>query len=335
MMNQNKKIGGGILVVIILIVGYFLIFNETEEVQETIKVGYLPLTDHFPLMVADANGMFEGVNVEPVKFSDWPSLAEALKSGSIDGAHMLNTLGIKMVSQGFEGKTVSLSHRGDIALVTKENITDIQQLKGATLAVPSHFSSHFFMLHNYLSENGFDVENDVTLIDVAPPDFVATMASGSVDGFIGSEPFPTLAESKGIGKTFALWDEMEIDGLNGLDCTVVFRDDIIGQNPETVQAYVDAIIEAGQFIENNPKEAATSASSYMLNLDPGLIEKAVDEPRHRSSYDNLFPKADEYKKLQSYMLKIGSIEQEIDIDKFVDDSFAVKAYEKLGLNLPS
>jgi len=322
------------VLILTLLVGCTTTQETTEQTKEKIKVGYLPLTDHFTLMAADGKDMFPNIDVEAVKFTDWPSLAEALASGKIDGAHMLNTLGIKMVTNGFQGKTVVLSHRGDIALVTQEGITDVQELKGKTIAVPSHFSSHYFMLHNYLTKNGFDVENDVTLLDVAPPDFVSTMASGGVDAFIGSEPFPTLAESKGIGVTFKLWDEMEIEGLNGLDCVVVFNDEIIQQNPDVVQDYVTTIIKAGQFIEDHPKEATEVASPYMLNIDPALIEKAVDEPRYRSSYDNLFPKADEYKKLQAYMVKIGSLDKGIDMDNFVDDSFARKSYEELGLELP-
>ena len=328
-----KKIILTIILILVLMLSGCGQTVDTLKTKDKIKVGYLPLTDHLTGMVADSQDMFSDENIELVKFTSWPALAEALASGQIDGAHMLNTLGIKMVTNGFKGKTVVLSHRGDIALVTGEDITDIQQLKGKTIAVPSHFSSHFFMLHNYLTENGFDMEKDVTLIDVAPPDFIVTMASGGVDAFIGSEPFPTLAESKGIGKTFALWDEMEIDGLNGLDCTVVFNDDTIEQSPEIVQEYTTAIIKAGQFIESNPKEATEGASPYMLNIDPELIVMAIDEPRHRSSYDNLIPKAEEYKKLQDYMVDIGSLNEWIDIDAFVDDSFAKKAYGQLGISL--
>jgi NitT/TauT family transport system substrate-binding protein len=278
--------------------------------------------------------MFDIANVEPVKFSSWPALAEALASGQIDGAHMLNTLAIKQVANGYQGKTVVLSHRGDIALVTSEDITDVQQLKGKTIAVPSRFSSHFFMLHNYLTNNGFDMDKDVSLLDVAPPDFISTMASGGVDAFIGSEPFPTLAESKGIGKTFALWDEMEIEGMNGLDCVVVLKQDLIDNNPEVVQDYVKGIIKAGQFIEENPLEAAQVSSKHMLNIDPELIVASVDEPRHRSHYEDLLPKAAEYKILQDYMLNIGSLDEGIDIDSFVDDSYARKAYAELGLGIP-
>jgi NitT/TauT family transport system substrate-binding protein len=318
------------LVIMIFLVGCSQTQQQDTTPSEKIKIGYLPLTDHLTGMVADSQDMFSKENIELVKFSSWPALAEALASGQIDGAHMLNTLGIKMVTNGFKGKTVVLSHRGDIALVTSKDIADVQQLKGKTIAVPSRFSSHFFMLHNYLTKNGFDMDKDVQILDVAPPDFVSTMASGGVDAFIGSEPFPTIAESKGIGKTFALWDEMEIEGLNGLDCTVVFNDDTIEQNPDVVQEYTTAIIQAGQFIESNPKEAAESASSYMLNIDPELMVKAIDEPRHRSSYDSLLPKAEEYQKLQDYMVSIGSLKEGIDINAFVDDSFARKAYAELG-----
>jgi NitT/TauT family transport system substrate-binding protein len=329
---MNKKI---IVLFCVVLTALFLVgCSETSTTDEKIKIGYLPLTDHLTGMVADSQDMFSKENIELVKFSSWPALSEALSSGQIDGAHMLNTLGIKMVSNGFKGKTVALSHRGDIALVTGKDITDIQQLKGKTIAVPSRFSSHFFMLHNYLTKNGIDMDKDVQILDVAPPDFVSTMASGGVDAFIGSEPFPTIAESKDIGKTFALWDEMEIDGLNGLDCTIVFNDKTIEQNPEVVQEYTTAVIKAGQFIENNPKEAAEGASPYMLNIDPDMMVKAFDEPRHRSSYDRLIPIAGEYQKLQDYMVSIGSLQEGIDINAFVDDSYAKKSYAELGLSIP-
>ena len=127
---------------------------------------------------------------------------------------------------------------------------------------------------------------------------------------------------------------MEIEGLNGLDCVVVFREEVIQAHPEVIEEYVKTTIQAGMFIENNPTEAAALASPYLLNLDSSLIERSINEPSFRSSYDNLFPKADEYNKLQEYMLSIGSIEEGIDIDAFVDDSFALRAYEELGLETP-
>jgi len=306
--------------------------DKKEPVEElpTFKVGYLPLVDHITLMVADGNDMFEGVNVEPIKFMNWPSLVEAMMSGELDGVHVINNLGVKMTLNGLEGKTVALSHRGTIGLVTSDDVNSAEDLLDSTIAVPTRFSPHYMMLHNYMAKNSMTVDEDYSVLDVAPPDFIATMVSGAVDGFIGSEPFPTIAEAKGVGKMFQSWDEMMIEGSNGLDCVVIFHDGVIAENPEAVQAYVDAIIEAGQLLENEPLEAATISSPYLLNQPPELIEKAITHPREKLFHD-LMPRVSEYEALQDYAVNIGLLPEKIDLDEFVDNSYAVKAYAKLSI----
>ncbi|MEI7961203.1 MAG: ABC transporter substrate-binding protein [archaeon] len=329
-----KKIWGviGVLVIALLVFGCTQA-NNSQTNQEKLLVGYLPLDDHMTLMVADANHLFGNTVVEPVKFSDWASLSEALSSGKIDGAHILNTLAVKMETNGFQGQTVVLSHRGLIDLVANKEINSVDDLKGKVIAVPSHFSSHYFMLYHYLSENGFDMKKDVTIIDVAPPDFVATLASGKIQAFVGSQPFPTLAESKGVGKVLVPWSEMEVKGLNGLDCVVVFNKQTIDEKPAAVQDYVKGIIQAGQFIESNPAEAAKLASPYLLNLDPKLIEDSIQEKEGVRYFGDLYPRASEYEHLQEYMVNVGAIKKPIDVNSFVNDSFAEYAYAQLGLAL--
>lgn len=334
---ENKYLIGGIIAVVAIAIIWGISLRTSsedngptrEDSGQTLKVGYLPLTDHFPIMAAEGADLFEGVNVEPVKFTDWPSLVEALKSGSIDGAHIINSLALKMVSDGYKGKAVVLSHRGDIALSTADEIKDVSELAGKSIAVPSRFSPHFMMLHNYLTKNGIDVENDIDIVDVAPPDFISTMVSKSVAAFIGSEPFPSIAESKNVGHTFKLWDEMQIEGTNGLDCVVVFSDSLIAEKSELVQNYVNSVVKTGMFIEDEPLEAAKAASQFMLNLDPALIVKAVDEPRNRSSYDNLQPVLSEFESFQNYMVQIGLLSQGVDLNNFIETSFAAKAYKNL------
>lgn len=314
-----------IVVIVAIMIGalaYQLSSNEAPSNSvEPLKIGYLPLADHMTIMTGAGGDLFEGVDVTPVKFSDWPSLVEALKSGAIDGAHVINTLAMKMAHGGFNGKIVALSHRGTIALATKPDITDIEQLKGAKIAVPTRFSPHYMMLHNYLTKHGFDVETDVSILDVAPPDFVSTLSSKGTDAFIGSEPFPTIAQTKNVGSILTLWDDMQIEGTNGLDCVVVFKDSVIEAQPDSVLAYVHNTLSIGQFIESNPQEAAEFASSMMLNLSPDLILKAINDPAHRSRYDDLVPVISEFEAFQDYMLKIGLLSNSIDLTSFVDTQF--------------
>ena len=109
----------------------------------------------------------------------------------------------------------------------------------------------------------------------------------------------------------------------------VFPDDLIDQQPEAVQAYVTTIIEAGKYIEASPLDASTHASPFMLDLAPEVIVQAIENPAHRSSYEDLLPKKSEFEEFQEYMITLGLIPDEIDLDAFVNDSFAQKAERSL------
>ena len=85
--------------------------NSDDAQEQVLKIGYLPVLHHLPLMIADGQGKLNGIKVQPVKFSDWASLSEALKSGQIDGAFINNAVGLKALEQGYDGKIVALTHR--------------------------------------------------------------------------------------------------------------------------------------------------------------------------------------------------------------------------------
>src|SRR5664279_1018897 len=76
----------------------------------TIKIGYLPITDHL-LMLAAEHEKFPNVTLEPVKFSSWPEITEALKAGRIDGAFLLTPMGLTLRHKGIPVKVVLLGHR--------------------------------------------------------------------------------------------------------------------------------------------------------------------------------------------------------------------------------
>jgi len=58
------------------------------------KIGFVPLTDCAPLVVAKEMGFFakEGLDVKLGKVQNWMQLLARLQSGEVDGAHMLATL---------------------------------------------------------------------------------------------------------------------------------------------------------------------------------------------------------------------------------------------------
>src|ERR1700751_3452781 len=62
-----------------------------------VRIGYLPITDATPLLIAHANGLFEaeGVKAEkPVLFRSWAQLTEAFISGQVNVVHLLSPMTI-------------------------------------------------------------------------------------------------------------------------------------------------------------------------------------------------------------------------------------------------
>jgi NitT/TauT family transport system substrate-binding protein len=185
-------------------------------------------------------------------------------------------------------------------------------------------------LHYYLKKNGLNPEKDLTLLEMAPPDMVQALASGSIDGYIVAEPYGAQAEEMGVGKVLALSKELELPGSKSLECGITLRKEFIDRNPDAVQEFVTKMIQAGIWVDKEPQEAANLLAP-ILGQKPATILHALIEPQGRSLFIDLYPRKSEYKALEDYMISLGLLDKEIDIDEFVNDRFAKQAYEELGL----
>jgi nitrate/nitrite transport system substrate-binding protein len=64
---------------------------------------------------------------------------------------------------------------------------------------PSSYSMHNFLLRYYLAEHGLDPDKDVQLRVVPPPEMVANLRAGNIDGFLGPDPFNQRAVYDEVG----------------------------------------------------------------------------------------------------------------------------------------
>lgn len=317
---------------LIIAAGVLSLSDSPKEIEEkpTLKIGYLPITHSMLPVVAHAQGKFTKVNVEMVKFSSWTELAEALKAGKIDGGgSILNTLAIKLVEQGVPLKSVVNAVRDGSVLIVKNDIKDVKELKNKTIAIPSKFSPHYILLHKYLEDNGLEIGKDVKTIELAPPDMVSALASGSIDGYIVAEPFGAKAEDLKIGRVLVLSKDIEIPGSTSNECVIAIRSEFIEKYPEAVQDFVDQLILTGIYVTKNPEEAAKLTVPY-FGQKPEVIVRAINDPPGRTVYLDLYPREKEYEAFQNYMLKLGLIKNKINITEFVDERFAEKAYKNIG-----
>jgi len=290
----------------------------------TIKLGYLPLTDHLTV-ISHARNKFNTLNLEPVKFSSWPELAEALKAGSVEAAFALTPISLTLRQKGVPIKGVLLGHRNGSVITVKvgNEINTVEDLKGKTIAIPNKFSTHNILLRKILSDRGIDAAKELKIIDMAPPEMVQALASGQINGFIVAEPFGGQAELQKVGKVLMLSKDIWADHIC---CVLNVREDIIAKNPEAVQELVDGLVDTGQFIEGNRQEAANLSTKY-LGQKPEVILHVLTNPKDRVTYDQLLPTMDDLKATQDYMLKFAITDKAVDLAGYLDDSFARKAYK--------
>jgi len=147
---------------------------------------------------------------------------------------------------------------------------------------------------------------------------------GNIAGYIVAEPFGTVVVSKGLGDVLKLSKEITPDHVC---CSVVARDEVIANNPETVQALITSFVKSGIQVKTDKRWAARVATSF-LNQPEDVVKAILEDPNERFSTDKLMPTLEELDAAQNYLVDtvdIPAISGKIEMDKFVDLSFAKAA----------
>ena len=151
----------------------------------------------------------------------------------------------------------------------------------------------------------------------------------NADGFTVAEPLGTKAIAGGNANLMFLSGELwEYHPC----CVVTVRDEFINDYPEAMQEFVDMLVESGKFIAHNHEKAAEIAVNFLdpgkkLGLNVAVLKNVLNEPQGIKT-DDLFPAIEDLDRIQRYMSQEMGIGTTIDLEKFVDTSFAQKACDK-------
>lgn len=251
-----------------------------------LKIGYLPITDASPLLVAHANGTLAASgfqNPETTMFRSWADLVEAFQAGSVDAVHMLMPLAIQLrFGSNLPLKVVAWNHTNGSALTAAERIGTVADLAGETVAIPFWWSIHNVVLQKLLRANGIEpiLEGDPSradrttkLIVLPPADMVPALASNSIAAFIVADPFNALAETSGAGKILRFTGDVWRDHAC---CVTVVSEDFVTSKPESAQALVNSLAGAQLAINADRLTAARQLSDGKYLPQPlPAIERAL------------------------------------------------------------
>lgn len=226
--------------------------NFAANPDAPLRIGYLPITDATPLLIAVDQGLFEkrGIKIEkPVLFRSWAQLVEAFISGQVNVIHLLSPMAIWVrYGSTSPAKVVMWNHMAGSALTVAPHINHIHELGGQTIAIPFWYSIHNVVLQHLLRENNLIItekaplnNHEVRLAVMAPSDMVAALATKAIAGFIVAEPFNAIAEAKGVGKVLRFSADVWKDHAC---CVTLMHDHDLKNRPEWANRIVDALVEA-------------------------------------------------------------------------------------------
>jgi len=265
-----------------------------------IRIGYVPLVDCAPLVVAKELGFTdaEGVSLTLQSERSWSNVRDHLATGSIDAAHMLSPLAIAM-SLGLSGlKTdvaapLMLNLGGQMFCISSalecDDLSDATpQAFGAWLktliqrknrplrfSVPFFFSTHHYLLRYWLVATGIELDREVTIEVVPPPFVVDALRSEHVDGCVVGEPWGSLCVEAGLARIaltgHSIWPSSPEKVLG------IRRDFLLGQ-PDRTSALLRALVKAAHWCdasENHALLAEMLARPAYLNRSAEIIERVL------------------------------------------------------------
>ncbi len=295
--------------------------SDAPEKKE-VKIGFIPLTDCASVVMASVLGIDKkyGVTIIPTKEASWAGVRDKLVNGELDFAHVLWGLiyGVHMGTAGPKKDMailMNLNHNGQ-AITLSKKLADQGAVDGASLAklmakekrpagqeytfaqtFPT--GTHAMWLYYWMAAHGINPLKDAKVITVPPPQMVANMRVGNMDGFCVGEPWNHRAIMDGIGITAVTTQDIWKDHPEKALGTTA---DFVKKYPNTARSVTAAIIEAGKWIDasltNKNKMAETLAEKSYVNTSVDVINQRIlgryqnglgktwDDPSHMKFFND-------------------------------------------------
>jgi NitT/TauT family transport system substrate-binding protein len=327
--------------------------------ERKIRVGYLPITDSAPLLVAHSSGLLDraGLDVDkPVLFRGWAGLAEAFLAREVDIVHLLMPFAVQLrFGLGTNVRVIAWNHTNGSAVTTAPGMRATEDLAGQKVAIPYWWSVHNIAFQDMLRNAGLKavvrrtpshVDGEVELVVMTPPDMLPALDAGTIGGYTVADPFNAAAEVKHVGRIHRFLGDVWRDHAC---CVVVAHQDLIDTRPADVQATVDALAEAQLRIRGDRPGAARQLTRGYLPQPLNAINRSLTYPASSSSHHpdwhgeridfQPFPFPSFTERLITSMRHtvvdgdtrfLDTIAADRAHDDFVDDRFARNAIAKLG-----
>ncbi|QYG01378.1 MULTISPECIES: CmpA/NrtA family ABC transporter substrate-binding protein [Massilia] len=270
--------------------GAWIAGTDRPEI-ETVRIGFMPLADCAPLVMASVLGFDEqyGVRFELTRELSWTAMRDRLIGQQLDAAHALygmvygiqNGIGTQQCDMAVlmnlhqNGQSITLSRAlanaaRDPRLLRRE-VDD----KGRKLTLAHTFptGNHAMFLYYWLAAHGIDPLTDCQAVTVPPGQMAASLAAGHMDGFCAGEPWGQRAQRDGAGVQAASSEQV---WPNHPGKALGTRAAFAASHPNTCRAMIAALLEAARWLDasrtNREAAAEVLASPAYVNASRETLQ---------------------------------------------------------------
>jgi nitrate/nitrite transport system substrate-binding protein len=258
------------------------------------KFGIIALTDNSPIVIAHEKGFFKkyGINATIAKGANWAAIRDALSNGDNQATHMLigmpiaSTMGLLgspkkpmvipwLLNRNGQSITLKADLKGKVQADPKALKSMVMDAKGKgepmTFAMTFPPGTHAMWMRYWLGAGGINPDKDVSLVTIPPPQMVANMKVGKMDGYCVGEPWNARAIADGIGFTALNTQDIWKDHPEKV---CAFTAEFADKNPKTVKAVLKALHEASVWLDdlkNRPEQADIVSKATYINCPKEII----------------------------------------------------------------
>lgn len=270
------------------------VYADDSPESPSVRFGIIALTDCSPIVIAHEKGIFKkwGIQSSVSKEASWAVIRDKLQTGDNQATHMLigmpiaSTMGLLgspkkpmvfpwMLNRNGQAITLKSEFMGKVKDDPKALKPFVDKAKSLgeplTFAMTFPPGTHAMWMRYFLASGGINPDKDVNLITIPPPQMVANMKVGKMDGFCVGEPWNARAVADKIGftsiTTQAMWKDHP-------EKVCAFLAEYADKNPKTVKAVLKALHEASVWLDdlkNRPEQCDIVSKPSYVNCPKEII----------------------------------------------------------------
>lgn len=258
------------------VVALALAFALPVQANETLRIGYQKSSTLITVLktqgTLDKALAQQNIDVSWHEFPSGLPLLEALNVGNVDiSADVADT--VPIFAQAAQAKLTYFAQEAPSpsaqAIVVRQDspLQQLSDLKGKKVAVTKAAGAHYLLIAA-LKKAGLEF-SDIEPAYLSPADGRAAFENNKVDAWVTWEPFLTSAQRQLPTRTLA-----DGAGLASYKRYYLTSTSYAKAHPEVLKVVYEQLHKTGEWVKNNPREAAQVLSPLWGNLDVATVEVA-------------------------------------------------------------